>query len=258
MDNNLNFRHPICIAAGPWSGSGNLGSIKGIDTVAAIFTKTVTADPIMGSGPLLDWWDLGGGNWLNHVGLANWGFDWFVNEELPRLLELGPEVFVSLAGTAAEVTSMAREAVKAGAHGIEINLSCPNVPSHWINPHMDTDDVRKEISTPVIGKYSSQNPVVYYGPITLGNTIRAGAYVGDLREERYQEGGLSGPAVFPINLRAVKNAVERGYGPVIGCGGITGPRQVRDYLEAGAVAVQVGSGLLSNPDLAVQLSIPYV
>ena len=54
-------------------------------------------------------------------------------------------------------------------------------------------------------------------------------------------GGLSGPAIKPVALRAVYD-VSRAVGvPVIGGGGVTSGADVAEFMLAGATAVQVGT-----------------
>jgi dihydroorotate dehydrogenase (NAD+) catalytic subunit len=55
-------------------------------------------------------------------------------------------------------------------------------------------------------------------------------------------GGLSGPAIKPIALRAAYE-VSRAVGvPVIGVGGVTSGIDIAEFMLAGAAAVQVGAG----------------
>src|SRR3989338_2261800 len=62
-------------------------------------------------------------------------------------------------------------------------------------------------------------------------------------------GGLSGPAIYPIALRAVydvRNAVEL---PIIGTGGVTTGRDAVAMMMAGATAVGVGSAIAFRDDV---------
>ena len=65
-------------------------------------TKTVTPLPREGNAPVrIAETDVG---MLNSIGLANPGIDRFLADVLPRLLELGPPVWVSVGGFAAGST----------------------------------------------------------------------------------------------------------------------------------------------------------
>jgi dihydroorotate dehydrogenase (NAD+) catalytic subunit len=67
---------------------------------------------------------------------------------------------------------------------------------------------------------------------------------------RLVAGRIYGPLVKPIILRMVGQLARR-YSqiPVIGAGGIHSPEDARDYLEAGAVAVQVDSVTWVDPKM---------
>jgi dihydroorotate dehydrogenase (NAD+) catalytic subunit len=70
------------------------------------------------------------------------------------------------------------------------------------------------------------------------------------------EGGLSGPAIRPIALRAVHLVAEAmPETPVIGVGGITSADDAVEFLMAGAWAVQVGTALFANPAAAVDAAV---
>ena len=67
---------------------------------------------------------------------------------------------------------------------------------------------------------------------------------------RLVAGRIYGPLVKPIVLRMVGQLARRFSDiPVIGAGGIHTPQDARDYLEAGAVAVQVDSVTWVNPKM---------
>jgi dihydroorotate dehydrogenase (NAD+) catalytic subunit len=76
--------------------------------------------------------------------------------------------------------------------------------------------------------------------VTVINTIPA--LVVDSRERKvFLRGGLSGPAIKPVALRAVYEVSQVVGVPVIGCGGVTSGTDVAEFMLAGATAVQVGS-----------------
>ncbi|MBK9711651.1 MAG: dihydroorotate dehydrogenase [Kouleothrix sp.] len=67
-------------------------------------------------------------------------------------------------------------------------------------------------------------------------------------------GRLSGPALRPLALAAVAAVVAAVDAPVIGCGGIATAGDARQFLAAGAVAVQVGAALLADPAALVRIA----
>jgi len=62
-------------------------------------------------------------------------------------------------------------------------------------------------------------------------------------------GRVYSPVIKPLVLRAVGQIVRRVDAPVIGAGGIHSAADARDYLEAGAVAVQVDSLVWVEPKM---------
>jgi len=57
-------------------------------------------------------------------------------------------------------------------------------------------------------------------------------------------GGLSGPAIRPIGVRAVYDICEKVHIPVVGVGGVGSGRDALEYIMAGACAVQVGTAII--------------
>jgi dihydroorotate dehydrogenase (NAD+) catalytic subunit len=66
-------------------------------------------------------------------------------------------------------------------------------------------------------------------------------------------GGLSGPAIKPIALRAVFQAAQTVKTPIIGIGGIATIDDVMEFLVAGASAVQLGTVNFYNPRASMEV-----
>jgi dihydroorotate dehydrogenase (NAD+) catalytic subunit len=66
-------------------------------------------------------------------------------------------------------------------------------------------------------------------------------------------GGLTGPAIKPIALKAVWDAASSVKIPVIGAGGIMDYRDAVEFLMAGATAVQVGTANFIKPTTMVEI-----
>jgi len=77
--------------------------------------------------------------------------------------------------------------------------------------------------------------------VTLINTIPA-LVVNAHERQVLLRGGLSGPAIKPVALRAVYEASRAVGVPVIGVGGVTSGTDIVEFMLAGATAVQVGAG----------------
>jgi dihydroorotate dehydrogenase (NAD+) catalytic subunit len=91
--------------------------------------------------------------------------------------------------------------------------------------------------------------------ITLINTVPAMAVDLDLMKPLLGgiTGGLSGPAIKPIALKAVWEATSAVKIPIIGVGGIMNYRDALEFLVVGATAVQVGTANFSNPRTMVEI-----
>ena len=85
--------------------------------------------------------------------------------------------------------------------------------------------------------------------ISLTNTFQACAIDLEKRKPVFNNifAGLSGPAVRPIALRMVWQAVGAVNIPVVGLGGIATGRDALEFIMAGATAVQVGAANFANP-----------
>ena len=66
-------------------------------------------------------------------------------------------------------------------------------------------------------------------------------------------GGLSGPAIKPLALRAVWRIAQAKAIPVIAVGGIATIDDVMDFLVVGASAVQIGTANFYDPTASVRI-----
>ena len=149
---------------------------------------------------------------------------------------------------------------------LEINVSCPNVKEGGIafgqNPkalEAITKEVKKYAKQPVIMKLSPNVTDITEmaraaeaggaDVVSLINTI-TGMKI-DINKRTFalanKTGGMSGPAVRPIALRMVWQAVGAVNIPVVGLGGIATGRDALEFIMAGAAAVQVGAANFANP-----------
>ncbi len=159
-----------------------------------------------------------------------------------------------------------------GVHGLEINISCPNVKKGGIVFGADPDmayEITKEVKSvtglPVIVKLTPNvtdiceiaESVQAAGAdaISLINTLTGMSVDIDQRIPHLANitGGLSGPAIKPIALRMVWQVAKKVTVPVIGVGGITSARDAMEFLIVGARAVQIGTAHFINPHAAVDI-----
>jgi dihydroorotate dehydrogenase (NAD+) catalytic subunit len=207
---------------------------------------------------------------INAMGLPNPGIDEYAEELKFAKTILKVPLIVSVYGYAAEeYATAAGKACDAGADAVELNVSCPHVQDTGSeigqNPKILADVVGKVkavVKKPVIVKLSPNvNDIADFAKVavkagadalTAINTVKAMAI--DVEAQMpilgNVKGGLSGPAVKPIAIRAVYDIFEAVKVPIFGCGGITNWQDAVEFLLAGASAVQIGSGVaLEEPEL---------
>jgi dihydroorotate dehydrogenase (NAD+) catalytic subunit len=140
---------------------------------------------------------------------------------------------------------------------VELNLSCPNVEHGGLTFCSGPTVVGEVVAAcraalpgkPLFVKLTNEGVVgnalaaedAGANGLTLINTVPA-LTVDAAGRRVLVRGGLSGPAIKPIALRAVHEVARMISVPVIGCGGVTSGTDVAEFMLAGASAVQVGSG----------------
>ncbi len=249
-----------------------------LDGVGLVVTKTLTAAPRAGN-PMPRLRELPWGA-LNSIGLENVGLAAFLERLLPRLAEAAVPFLVSLAavrpGEFAELAGRLAAAAAAvpGWHGVELNLSCPNVAEGGHDFGSDPATVAACVraarpalpdrallakltpNTARIAPLAAAAAGAGADAVTAVNTL-VGLDV-DLRRGEpalpRRTGGYSGPAIRPVALAKVDEIV-RGVGvPVVGVGGIAEPADALAFFALGAVAVQVGTAQMRDPFAAGALA----
>jgi dihydroorotate dehydrogenase (NAD+) catalytic subunit len=224
----------------------------------AFVTKTVTPLPREGNPPLrIAEVDCG---MLNSIGLANPGIDRFLGEHLPRLLELGVPIWVSVGGfAAAEYADLCARLDSEDVEAIELNVSCPNVESPVDAAEEIVVAARSVTSKPLFTKLSPSLPdlavaaerVAAAGTdgLSLVNTLRGLALDARTLEPvvATASGGLSGPALRPVALAAVHACYGATGLPIVGMGGVETGRHALDLIAAGASRVALGTVLFRDP-----------
>lgn len=262
----LRLRGPVMVASGCGGTGRELAAYADLATLGGFVTRSITLNPRAGAqAPRIAESPSG---LVNAIGLQNPDLEQVLARELPWLHQQGARVFVSIAGAnLGEYAELARRlSIAPGVTGIEVNLSAPDhraVGVHDIREPFQAGSVvaavRRETQrgVPVFAKLRSDvvraveaaRAVAEAGAdaVVLGNALPASMPDG-------RPAGLSGPAIGPLALRCVTQVCREVPAlPVIGCGGVATATDVRAFLDAGAVAVQVGTAQLHDPTTLTRL-----
>lgn len=266
------FQNPVLLAAGTCGFGRELFEVLDVDALGGFVTKSVTLEPRNGNQPLRVA-EFGGGM-LNSIGLANPGLEAVRKQKLPWIQEhvRRAQVLVSVAGHTAEEFLALVEGLEAeeGFLGFEINLSCPNDARRGGPPFaLDPDAVaeivsgcRERTDRPLLAKLAPHDPDLAgtvrvaeeagADGLTLVNTLPGTLLRGDGEPEiGAGQGGVSGPALTPVGLLAVRTAREATSLPLVGVGGVSHAADAVAYARAGAGLVEVGTATFAAPRAAL-------
>lgn len=265
----VRFQNPVLLAAGTCGFGHELLDVLDVDDLGGFVTKSVTLEPRAGNAaPRVA--EFAGGM-LNSVGLANPGLERTRREKLPWIASnvRRARVFVSLAGhTVSEFFRLVEGLDDAdGFVGFEVNLSCPNDARRGGPPFaLDAAAVveivsgcRARTQRPLLAKLAPNDP-------DLGNTVRVATDSGvdgltlvntmpglllnpstGEPELGAGPGGMSGPALLPAGLLAVREARAHTSVPLLGAGGVLAAKDAVGYARAGASLVQLGTASFATP-----------
>jgi dihydroorotate dehydrogenase (NAD+) catalytic subunit len=244
------LKTPLIPASGTLAKEA-LGEVEGV--YGAILPKTTTPSPRAGNPPPRVAETPAG--MVNSIGLQNPGVEGFLRDL--DAFDLGVPLFVSAAGDTVEEFGALCERLGAEERiaAIELNLSCPNVECGGLTfcatPAAVEDVVaacRRTTSKPLFAKLTFEGVVenalaaeaAGADALTVMNTIPA-LTVDAHRHSVLVRGGLSGPAIKPVALRAVYDVSRAVRVPVLGSGGVASGVDVAEFMLAGATVVQVGT-----------------
>ncbi len=205
------------------------------------------------------------GGFLNALGIPNPGME-EMREEVETASKAGVPVIASVFGfDAEEFAAAAAMGEKGGAIAVELNVSCPHVREVGVEigqrPKVVaevTQAVKGRVRIPVFVKLSPNVTDITEvakaaqsagaDAVTAINTALGMAVNVDSAYPILGGtlGGLSGPALHPIAVRAIyqiRRAVDL---PIIGVGGVQDYRGALEMMMVGASAVQIGSAVTSR------------
>ena len=263
--------NPIVAASGTYGHSDEVARLGDPAAIGAVTAKSLSIFPWAGN-PAPRVHEAGAGAMLNSIGLENPGVEAWIEHDLGPLLARGARVIASIWGRSVEDYAKAAAALVPAVQQVvacEVNVSCPNLEDRgeMFAHHPDataavTAAVVAELPAgfPVFAKLSPNvsdlRPIAAAAVgagatgLTLVNTLLGLAIDAERRRPRLGAGGggLSGPAIKPVALRAVWEVTRALPGvPVIGTGGVASGLDAVEMLLAGATAVGVGTATFHDP-----------
>ena len=251
---NAWFPNPLFTASGCASSGRELAQFFPLKEIGTVVTKSVMSKPRHGR-PTPRMAETPSGM-LNSIGLQGPGIDAFLAHDVPWLLEQKSRVIVSIAGeTIEEYATLARKLRSAsGISAVEVNISCPNVENRGLVFACDPDasrrvidGVRKTIGgdLPIIAKLSpdvTDLPAIAKGVVDAGadalaliNTVLGMVINVDTMRPHLggKTGGLSGPAIKPIAVRAIYQVhAALPKVPILGMGGVASGKDALSFIRS--------------------------
>lgn len=266
----LDLKNPIIPASGCFGFGQEYAKYYDLDLLGSIMIKATTAQARFGN-PTPRVAETPSGM-LNAIGLQNPGVDVVLSEKLPWLAQHYPElpIIANVAGFSnEEYATVSRKISQApNVKAIELNISCPNV-DHGNNglligqvPELAYNAVKAAVEESSVPVYVKLTPSVAditkvakaaedagATGLTMINTLVGMRF--DLKSGKpiiaNGTGGMSGPAVFPVALKLIRQVAQSTKLPIIGMGGVDSAEAAIEMMIAGASAIGVGTANFTDP-----------
>jgi dihydroorotate dehydrogenase (NAD+) catalytic subunit len=262
----LALKNPVMTASGTFGYGEEFAPFCDLNRLGAVVVKGLSLEPRPGNpAPRIMETPCG---MLNAIGLQNIGVRAFIYDKLPYLRQFDVAVIANIFGEMADEYRRITEILNGaeGVDAIEVNISCPNVKKGGVDfgavPDVAADvtkKVRAVTGLPLIVKLTPNVADITKialaveaagaDAVSLINTLTGMSVDIECRRPHLANitGGLSGPAVKPVALRMVWQAVRCLKIPVIGIGGIATAADALEFLITGATAVEIGTANFIHP-----------
>lgn len=273
---NVELANPVLVASGTFAAGREASELVDLAKLGGIIVKSMTITPWRGKAtPRMCETPSG---MLNAIGIQNKGVDHFITEDLPWLVKKNATVVASIAGNTVDEFVRVADKLRTGAQqivAVEVNISCPNLEDRnnmfAHSPTAAADVVRAvknamrrvavwpKLSPNVTSISEIAGAVLDAGAdgLSLVNTVFGMSIDVETRRPKLAGtiGGLSGPAIKPIAVRAI-HEVHRAFPtvPIVGQGGVATAEDALEMILAGASAVAVGTANFVNPLSALHVA----
>lgn len=261
--------NPIMTASGTAGHGAELSAYLDLSALGAVVVKSLAAFPWEGNPPLRVHETTAG--MINSVGLQGPGVEAWLVDDLPALAATGARVVASIWGRSVAEYEAAADALADAPDcvvAVEVNLSCPNTEAardlfaHTPSSTHDAIAATAGCGRPRWAKLSPNVtdlvPIAEAAraggaeAVTLVNTVLGMAIDPETGTYRLgsgaRGGGLSGPAIHPVAVRAVHDVhAALPDLPIVGVGGVVHGADAAELVLAGASAVQVGTATFADP-----------
>ena len=266
----LDLKNPIIPASGCFGFGQEYAKYYDLDKLGSIMIKATTKEARFGN-PTPRVAETPSGM-LNAIGLQNPGVDVVLAEKLPWLAENFPTlpIIANVAGFSNDEYAYVSEKISKAPNvkALELNISCPNVDhgNHGLLigqvPELAYAAVKASVEHSEVPVYVKLTPSVADITTVAKAVEEAGAtgftMINTLVGMRFDlqsrqpiiangTGGMSGPAVFPVALKLIRQVAQSTDLPIIGMGGVDSAEAAIEMMIAGASAIGVGTANFTDP-----------
>jgi len=268
----IRMKNPVTVASGTFGYGKEYSEYVDLNELGAVTVKGIRMEPTPGNNTprMVEVY----GGLVNAIGLQGPGVDGFIENYLPFLRTFDVPVIINIWGKTLEEYGEVAAAFDGvdGVHGLELNISCPNVKEGGIAFGTDLAMAAKVIALarrrtklPLIPKLSPNvtNVALFAkvaedegaDAVSLINTLPAMVIDIETRRPVLSNviGGLSGPGIKPVAIKQVWEVSKAVSIPIIGMGGIRNALDAVEFIIAGASAVAVGTANFTDPTTSVDV-----
>lgn len=266
----LELKNPIIPASGCFGFGQEYAKYYDLNKLGSIMIKATTQHARFGN-PTPRVAETPSGM-LNAIGLQNPGVDAVLADKLTWLQKHYPElpIIANVAGFSNDEYAYVSEKISQAPNvkAIELNISCPNVDHGNAGlligqvPELAYAAVKASVENSAVPVYVKLTPSVADITTVAKSVEEAGAkgftMINTLVGTRYDlatrkpiiangQGGMSGPAVFPVALKLIRQVALASDLPIIGMGGVDSAEAAIEMMVAGASAIGVGTANFTDP-----------
>ena len=266
----LDLKNPIIPASGCFGFGQEYAKYYDLNKLGSIMIKATTQHARFGN-PTPRVAETPSGM-LNAIGLQNPGVEAVLADKLTWLEEHYPDlpIIANVAGFSNDEYAYVSEKISQAPNvkAIELNISCPNVDHGNAGlligqvPELAYAAVKASVEHSAVPVYVKLTPSVADITTVAKAVEEAGAtgftMINTLVGTRYDlatrkpiiangQGGMSGPAVFPVALKLIRQVALASDLPIIGMGGVDSAEAAIEMMIAGASAIGVGTANFTDP-----------